>query len=104
MKLQNGESKVYEVTMDTHMGVLTGEIRLNQESTETVSGQFLIMGKTLPFAVCVYEADVYRMEFEARGMTVRMWVTTENDSLYGFALAPHHQVMELHGQLEEAKL
>jgi hypothetical protein len=98
MKLPAGADTSYSITMDTHMGVLTGMLNLKQETEETVSGSLDVMGKNIRMNTCAYEPDVYSFVFEAMNLTVKLFLSVNKDeSIYGFALAPHHQVMELRG-------
>ena len=98
MKLPVGANNCYNITMDTHMGVLAGSFNLKQETDETVSGSLAVMGKSIQLNACSYEPDVYSFVFEAMNLTVKLYLSVNKDkSIYGFALAPHHQVMELRG-------
>lgn len=98
MKLETGSKNRYALTMDTHMGILTGELTLSQESEISVRGSIVVMGKNILFDTCTYSPDVYSANFRAMNMTVNMWLSVNPDgSVYGFATAPRHQVMELRG-------
>ncbi len=98
MKLSVGANICYNITLDTHMGVLAGTLNLKQEADEKISGSLAVMGKSIILKDCTYDADVYSFVFEAMNLTVKLYLSVNNDeSIYGFALAPHHQVMELRG-------
>ncbi len=99
MQLETGSKKRYTISVDTHMGVLSGELTLSQQDANTACGDITVMGKTIPFESCVYAPDHYSASFQAMNMTVKTWLSVNADgSIYGFAVAPRHQVMELRGK------
>ena len=102
MKIQETKPSCFDLTIDTHMGILSGSLSLC--GGDAPDGSLAFMGKVIPFESCRYEPDVYYAEFQAMGMPVKLFFSVNADSaLHGAATAPRHQVMQVSGKRIEEK-